>query len=75
MKLNSISFYSLFFIGIIMICCESPAWMLSLGFAIMVILFHWAHHTDSKEIYRVLGITALQNKFKNNPVIMDMTNE
>ena len=75
MKLNSISFYCLFFIGIVMICCESPVWVMPIGFAILLGLHHWIKNTNNQVIYNVLGITALQKKFKNNDIIMDMTNE
>ena len=62
-------------LALVLICCEHPFWAMPLGFAILLGLYHWAKNTNNQVLCEVLGITALQKLFKNNPVIMDMTKE
>ena len=68
-------FYVAVISAMVFIFSESPVWIMPIGFAILLGLHHWAKNTSNDVLCEVLGITALQKLFKNNPVIMDMTNE
>lgn len=73
--LYSVSVYFSAILAMVFIFSDSPVWIMPIGFAILLGLHHWAKNTSNDVICEVLGITALQKKFKNNDVIMDMTNE
>lgn len=73
--LNSISFYILSVMSMVMILNDTPNRYTLIGFIIMFILFMTLKNSSKKSIYDLIGITYLQKKFKNNIVIMDMTNE
>lgn len=72
---KSILVYVSAIVAMVLIFSESPVWVMPIGFAILLGLHHWAKNTRNEVLCEVLGITALQKAFKNNPVIMDMTNE
>ena len=72
---KSILVYVSAIVAMVLIFSESPVWVMPIGFAILLGLHHWAKNTSNQVLCEVLGITALQKAFKNNPVIMDMTNE
>ena len=46
-----------------------------IGVMILGILIMSLKNSTKDERYKVLGITHLQNKFKNSEIIMDMTKE
>ena len=73
--LYSVSVYFSAILAMMFIFSEHPVWIMPIGFAILLGLHHWAKNTSNDVICEVLGITVLQKKFKNNDVIMDMTNE
>lgn len=73
--LNSISFYILSVMSMVMILNDTFNRYTLIGFIIMFILFMILKNSSKESIYNLLGITYLQKKFKNNVVIMDMTNE
>lgn len=73
--LYSVSVYVSAILAMMFIFSERPVWIMPIGFAILLGLYHWAKNTSSEVLCEVLGITALQKKFNSNPVIMDMTNE
>lgn len=72
---KSILVYVSAIVAMVLIFSESPVWVMPIGFAILLGLHHWAKNTSNEVLCEVLGITALQKAFKNNQVIMDMTNE
>ena len=73
--LNSISFYILSVMSMVMILNDTFNRYTLIGFIIMFILFMILKNSSKESIYNLLGIIYLQKKFKNNVVIMDMTNE
>ena len=73
--LNSISFYILFFTSMVMLLNETSIRYTAVGMIIGLVLFMTLRNSSKENIYELLAITWLQSKFKNNPVIMDMTNE
>jgi len=73
--LNSISFYILITISIVMVLNNSSICYSIIGLILMIYLFMTLKNSSKEYIYDLLGITYLQKKFKNNVVIMDMTNE
>lgn len=73
--LNSISFYILSVMAMVMIINENVNRYTFIGIVIFGILFMYLKNSTKEEIFEVLGITWLQNKFKNSELIKDMTNE
>lgn len=73
--LNSISFYVLSIVSMVMVLNDTPNRYTLIGLFIMFVLFMSLRNSTKENIYELLGITWLQSKFKNNVVIMDMTNE
>ena len=73
--LNSISFYILSVMAMVMILNENVNRYNFIGFIILGILFMYLKNSTKEEIFELLGITWLQNKLKNSELIMDMTNE
>lgn len=70
----SISFYAAFTINFILIISNS-FWTNLIGVILMIIMYKICKHIGSEMMTEILGINWLQKKFKNNVVIMDMTNE
>ena len=73
--LNSISFYIMSVMAMVMILNENVNRYNFIGFIILGILFMYLKNSTMEEIFELLGITWLQNKLKNSELIMDMTNE
>ena len=73
--LNSISFYILSVMAMVMILNENVNRYTFIGIVIFGILFMYLKNSTKEEIFELLGITWLQKKFKNSELIMDMTNE
>lgn len=73
--LNSISFYILSVMAMVMILNENVNRYNFIGFIILGILFMYLKNSTKEEIFELLGITWLQNKLNNSELIMDMTNE
>jgi hypothetical protein len=73
--LNSISFYILSVMAMVMILNENVNHYNFIGFIILGILFMYLKNSTKEEIFELLGITWLQNKLKNSELIMNMTNE
>lgn len=73
--LNSISFYILSAMAMVMILNENVNRYNFIGFIILGILFMYLKNSTKEEIFELLGIIWLQNKLKNSELIMDMTNE
>ena len=73
--LNSISFYILSVMAMVMILNENVNHYNFIGFIILGILFMYLKNSTKEKIFELLGITWLQNKLKNSELIMDMTNE
>ena len=74
--INSISFYFIAIAGFVLTLNENSNWVFNIcGFLILVWILISFKNSTKEEIYDTLGITWLQKKFKNNKVIMDMTNE
>jgi len=73
--LNSISFYILSVMAMVMILNENVNSYNFIGFIILGILFMYLKNFTKEKIFELLGITWLQKKFKNSELIMDMTNE
>jgi hypothetical protein len=73
--LNSISFYILSVMAMVMVLNDNFNRYTIIGICIMIVLFMSLKDSSKESIYELLGITWLQKKFKNNPIIMDMTNE
>lgn len=73
--LNSISFYILVAISIVMVLNNSSIRFSIIGLILMIYLFMTLKNSSKESIYELLGITYLQKKFKNNEVIRKMTEE
>ena len=73
--INSISFYCILFGGIVLTLNNEFGIFNIIGILILAFIYISMKDYTKEEVYEVLGITWLQKKFKNNPVIMDMTNE
>lgn len=73
--INSISFYVLATLGTIFVLSDELNRFTFIGLFILFVLYRICKNMESNEIYDLLGITWLQKKFKNNKVIMDLTNE
>ena len=70
----SFNFYLLVVINIIAMQNPISKWMIA-AIILDVIFFPIIKSLPKKQIYEITGVTWLQKKFKNNPVIIDMTNE
>lgn len=70
----SFGFYFLLVMNLIAISNPLSLWMLAAIFFDLVALYY-SKNISSKMIYKISGISYLQKMFKNNPVIMEMTNE
>ena len=70
----SFNFYLLVVINIIAMQNPISKWMI-MAIILDVIFFPIIKKLPKEQIYEITGVTWLQKKFKNNPVIMDMTNE
>ena len=70
----SLNFYLLVVINIIAIQNPISKWML-IAIFLDLIFFPIIKSIPEKKLHEIMGITWLQKKFKNNKVIMDMTNE
>ena len=70
----SFNFYLLVVINIIAVQNPLSRWMLA-TIVLDVVFFPIIKKIPNNQLYEIMGITWLQKKFNNNPVIMDMTNE
>ena len=70
----SFNFYLLVVMNIIAIQNPISMWML-VTMILDVVFFPIIKGLPKEQLYEIMGITWLQKKFKNNVVIMDMTNE
>ncbi len=70
----SFNFYLLVVINIIAIQNPVSKWMM-IAFILDIVFFPIIKKIPETKLHEILGITWLQNKFKNSELIMDMTNE
>ena len=70
----SFNFYLLVVINIIAAQNPISRWML-IAIILDIVYFPIIKKIPDEKLYEIMGITWLQSKFKNNVVIMDMTNE
>lgn len=70
----SFNFYLLVVINIIAIQNPISKWMM-IAIILDVMFFPIIKKIPETQLYEILGITWLQKKFKNNRIIVDMTNE
>ena len=70
----SFNFYLLFVMNIIAMQNPISKWML-ITVVRDFVFFPIIKNLPNERLYEIMGITWLQSKFKNNAVIMDMTNE
>jgi len=70
----SFNFYLLAVINIIAVQNPISRWML-VAIILDVVFVPIIKKLPKEQIYEITGATWLQKKFKNNPVIMDMTVE
>ena len=70
----SFNFYLLVVINIIAIQNPVSKWMM-IVIILDVMFFPIIKKIPETQLHEILGITWLQNKFKNSKLIMDMTNE
>lgn len=70
----SFNFYLLFVMNIIAMQNPISKWML-ITVVLDFVFFPIIKNIPNERLYEIMGITWLQSKFKNNAVIMDMTNE
>ena len=70
----SFNFYLLFVMNIIAMQNPISKWML-ITEVLDFVFFPIIKNLPNERLYEIMGITWLQSKFKNNAVIMDMTNE
>ena len=70
----SFNFYLLFVMNIIAVQNPISKWMV-ITVVLDVVFFPIIKNLPKEQLYEIMGITWLQSKFKNNAVIMDMTNE
>lgn len=76
MKLiNSILFYVIVTVGVLFTFNGNVNFFNFMGLGILWFEYNELKKYSENEIMNILGITWFQPKFKNNPVIMDMTNE
>ncbi len=70
----SFNFYLLVVINIIAIQNPISKWMM-ITIILDIVFFPIIKSIPNNQLYDIMGITWLQNKFKNSELIMDMTNE
>jgi len=70
----SFNFYLLVVINIIAVQNPISRWMLA-TIVLDIVFFPIIKKIPNNQLYEIMGITWLQKKFNNNPVIIDMTNE
>lgn len=70
----SFGFYFLLVMNVIAISNPLSLWMLAAIFFNLVV-FYYSKNISSEMLYKISGISYLQKMFKNNPVIIEMTNE
>ena len=70
----SFNFYLLVVINIIAVQNPISRWMMA-AIILDVVFFPIIKKLPKEQIYEITGATWLQKKFKNNPVIMEMTKE
>ena len=70
----SFNFYLLVVINIIAMQNPISQWVIA-TIILDVIFFPIIKKLPNEQIYEITGVAWLQKKFKNNDVIMDMTNE
>lgn len=62
-------------VSVLMMLNGTPNFYTVMGIIFAIFLVLSLRNYSKDEIYELLGITWLQNRFKNNEVIMDMTKE
>ena len=72
---NSILFYVIVIVGIMFTLNDTINFYTFFGIGILIFEYMELKNRSKKEIFDLLGITWLQKKFKNNNVIMNITNE
>ena len=70
----SFNFYLLVVINIIAMQNPISQWVIS-TIILDAVFFPIIKKLPNEQIYEITGVAWLQKKFKNNDVIMDMTNE
>lgn len=70
----SFNFYFLVVINIIAVQNPISRWMMT-AIILDVVFFPIIKNIPEAKLHEIMGITWLQKKFKNNPVIMEMTKE
>ena len=71
---NSFGFYLLVVMNLVAIQNPCSKWMIA-AIILDVIFFPIIKILPNEQLYEITGVTWLQKKFKNNEVIMEMTNE
>lgn len=71
----SIAFYVAAFVAMVLVFNNESIFLTFVGLMIIFLMMSFAKALGIEEMYNILGINWLKNKFKNNCVIMDMTNE
>ena len=74
-SINSILFYFVLSIAILMICNNDSVTINFFGLTIISFEFIMIKNFSKAQIFEITGATWLQKKFKTNRIIMDMTNE
>ena len=70
----SFNFYLLVVINIIAVQNPISRWMIA-AIILDIVFFPIIKKLPKDKLYEIMGIAWLQSKFKNNVVIMNMTNE
>ena len=70
----SFNFYLLVVINLIAVNNIFSRWMMA-AIILDVVFFPIIKKLPEDQLYEITGVTWLQKKFKNNKVIMEMTNE
>ena len=70
----SFNFYLLVVINIIAVQNPISQWMIA-AIILDIVFFPIIKKLPNDKLYEIMGITWLQEKFKNNKVIMEMTKE
>ena len=76
--MNKIFNFVFFFLVVVMNAIVLTSNSLTLSFIMIignVVYLSWLSIKSDEKIFEITGATWLQKKFKNNPIIMDMTNE
>lgn len=71
----SIAFYVAAFVAMVLVFNNESIFLTFVGLMTIFLMMSFAKAFGIEEMYNILGINWLKNKFKNNCVIMDMTNE